>query len=118
MLYMLSCVWMAVSVWEGVEGWGLSDSGGWLPLPTLQHLFLVADTQLYERLCLSVCRSVHQHESKSGKTRIQPQLVALYLTLLIYYQLWKTTAPKRIELHNSIWADFDEFGVFFKTSPS
>ena len=37
-------------------------------------LFLVADTQLYKRLCPSVLPlvhpSVHEHESKSGKTRI------------------------------------------------
>ena len=32
--------------------------------------FLVADTQLYKRLCPSVRRSVCQHESKSGKTSV------------------------------------------------
>ena len=32
--------------------------------------FLVADTQLYKSLCLSVRRSVGVNESKSGKTRI------------------------------------------------
>ena len=36
--------------------------------------FLVADSGLYKRLCLSVglsvCRSVHEHESKSGNTCI------------------------------------------------
>ena len=51
MLYMLFCVWVAVSVWEGVEGWGLSDSGGWLPLPTLRHLFLMYVIN-FERLLL------------------------------------------------------------------
>ena len=37
------------------------------------HLFLVADTQLYNRLCPSVRQSIHLsilHESKSGKTSI------------------------------------------------
>ena len=32
--------------------------------------FLVADTQLYRRLCQSVGPSVREHESKSGETRV------------------------------------------------
>ena len=56
------------------------------------HLFLVADTQLYKRLCPSVGPSVRRSvrwsvmiESKSGKTRLpaRPQLMAVYLAL--YY---------------------------------
>ena len=39
----------------------------------ISFLFLVADTQLYKRLCSSVCRSIHWSltlESISGKTSV------------------------------------------------
>ena len=57
-----------MSVLEGVWGCGWGEAGGWMPLPTrpqrycdpasLVFMFLVADTQLYKRLCPSVRWSV------------------------------------------------------------
>ena len=39
------------------------------------------------------------------------------LVFNVYFQLWKTAAPKQIESQNSIWAHFEELGLYFKTSP-
>ena len=36
----------------------------------------------------------------------------------MYNQRWKTAAFTQIELQNSIWAHFEELGLFFKTSPN